>query len=98
MRLIESNLREVTLTEYTTSLKKQDLMLNLKFDNGMKVSVAISEKLVYVELMAPQHKFFVGDLDELDFKKVVEKQAHEVKKALKLEAGNLNVPVQQIGG
>lgn len=98
MRLIESNLREVQVDEYMKALEKQELMLNLTFDNGLKASVAMSSKTIYVEMMEPQHKFFVGHIDELDFKKVVKKHAEEVKKALKLEEGISNVPVHKLGG
>jgi len=88
MRLIEGNLKEVSVDEYTAQLGAQEMVINLTFDNGMAASIALSKDKIFVELMSPAHKFFIGALNDIDFQKRVGEQAEEVKKAL-IEEGTL---------
>ncbi len=85
MRLIESSLVEVSAEEYMEALGSQEMVINLSFDNGMTASVALSKDRVFVEMLSPVHKFFVGPLKDIDFEKRVKRQAEEVKKVLKKE-------------
>lgn len=85
MRLIESNLKEVSVEEYTAMLGAQEMVINLEFDNGMAASVALAKEKVFVELLAPMHKFFVGRLEDVDFQGRVREHADKVKEVLREE-------------
>jgi len=85
MRLIESELREVSIEEYSSALGAQEIMLNLTFNENLKASIALSKEKVFVEMLGPERKFFIGRAENVDFEKKTKEHAEALKKAFKTE-------------